>query len=849
MIRLHYANRLENLIPPLAAAVAEQQTRRPLETVEIIVPSRVVEQFVKLRLAEAIGIASNLDFPFLRRYLARIVESADPKLKILDIEGIELALFESLRKSLASESAEMTPVRNYVAGGGAGSNERELRVFRLAREMARLFREYSITRRAMLRDWHKGALGKDARPAAAERWQRSLWLSVFDANGRMRSVWTSDRERNLMLLPDAFESAALDLSKAAIPARLHVFGLAYAGPAYARIFARIGELSELNIYALNPCLEFWEDVESAGSIARGSWVRRHQRFAGGFEESTDPFQLDVAGDTPALRLWARPGREFIRLLNELTDCDFEPHFTHPGNARAATMLGRLQESILIREPERPQRADGDTCADDGSIRFLACPGIRREAEIVANEIWSLVLGDDARSDRTRFHQIGVMVPDRRYDAYVAHLETVFSELHRIPIEVVNRGFASESRVFEAVALLLRLPLGRFSREEMLHLLTHPSVSGGDPENDPARWREWCGELGVFFGADADDLAGTYIPRDLFHWDQALKRLALGVFMDSGQKEDSRFFAAPDGFEYLPHPVAQDEAAGVAAFARTARAMLSDALEIRSRRMPLGEWARLLGDLVLTYIRTPDALDERVRDYCVGAIESIAAPEISIEPVPFQVAYELAAARISELEAEHGQFGERGVAVGPLSALRAIPFRTIFLLGLNEAEFPQRSPHDPIDLRLSRRKAGDVTPTERDRYLFLETLTAARERIYFSYVARDAQTGDRLEPSSVVRELQLILRGYMDRETLESLTVEHPVSRYDPEYFRAGSPALSERGLAKLRPRSAAWCADGRAQERLDRASWRGGNSGPRRSADRHALRRNAGKTAPRVACD
>ena len=27
-------------------------------------------------------------------------------------------------------------------------------------------------------------------------------------------------------------------------------------------------------------------------------------------------------------------------------------------------------------------------------------------------------------------------------------------------------------------------------------------------------------LGIFFGADDDDLEDTYIPRGLYHWDQA-----------------------------------------------------------------------------------------------------------------------------------------------------------------------------------------------------------------------------------------------------------------------------------------------------------------------------------------
>src|SRR5260370_2467674 len=97
MIRLHYSNRLENLIAPLALAVADHQRRDPLEPISIVVPNRVVEQFVRHRLAESIGVTANLEFPFLRSYLARLLESTDKNLKILVAYELQLLPFACLR--------------------------------------------------------------------------------------------------------------------------------------------------------------------------------------------------------------------------------------------------------------------------------------------------------------------------------------------------------------------------------------------------------------------------------------------------------------------------------------------------------------------------------------------------------------------------------------------------------------------------------------------------------------------------------------------------------------------------------------------------------------------------------
>ncbi len=476
------------------------------------------------------------------------------------------------------------------------------------------------------------------------------------------------------------------------------------------------------------------------------------------------------------------------MLNELTECTFDAHFTHLDHHNPASLLGNLQEDILNRAPERISGASD--LADDRSIRFLACPSIAREAEIIANEIWSML--EQGRTDREpiRFHQIGVIIPDAQYQDYLPHLQSAFTRLHQLPTNIVNRGSGSESSVWEAVTLLLQLPLGRFSRDEMLHLMNHPVIRGEDGELSNDQAARWCKDLGVFFGADATDLHDTYLPPDTYHWDQGIRRLALGVFMGTEQDQEPRFYSNSESIEYLPYETQQDEIPAVAAFIKKARELLSDAMEIRSHSLTLAQWSLLLGDLLVTYIRVQGPADERVRERCIEAIESIVSPELASTPVGYQIAHEIVAARIVELQSQLAQFTESGIAIGPLSALRTIPFRAIFLLGLNEGQFPERDRRDPMDLRLMRRRAGDVTPTERDRYLFLETLLAARDCVRLSYVARDSKTGDRLDPSSVIRELQFILHGYVSSHTLERLTIDLPFSRYDSDYF----PDLPSQGL-------------------------------------------------------
>ena len=807
MIRLHYSNRLENLIAPLASAVAEHQRREPLEPVSIVVPNRVVEQFVRYRLAESIGVAANLKFPFLRNYLADLLQSTEKNLKILDAEELQLVLFECLRSRSHRDNSNLKPARDYIEAGSKTDADVELRTILLAAQLARLFREYSISRRHMIKKWSAARRSEIQAMSETERWQRHLWQSVFDSHGRVREQWLLERSTRLMLLPDAFEACARRDLKAVLPAALHVFGSSYAGNAYAEIFARLGELGDIRIYALNPCREFWDDVDTSRRDALAAWAHRQDKIGEQLAESEDPFALNESSDPPALRLWGRPGREYIRLLNELSQCDFAPLFSDPASGDSPTLLEALQQNILDREPQSPDVEDGDGKPYEARIRFLASPGIRREAEIVANEIWSIIrdnekLAVNGAVERIRFHEIAAVVPDAAVDDYAAHIESVFRKQHRIPIDLVSRSMAGASRIAEAVELLLELPGGRFSRAEMIRLLTHPALNNeSDAQIDVKTWPRWSEALGIFFGADDDDLKDTYIPPGLYHWDQAIKRLALGTMMTGQQGGDPEFYqTGTAGPSYLAFEIAQDEVETAARFMCVARSLIADALSMRDARLTPRQWSRMLIEFLNTYLQPAGATDEQVRDRFLDAIEKIGDSELKVGPISYESAREMIAPRISALESRRGQYSGRGVAVGSLSSLRSIPFKVIFALGLNEAAFPEREHRDPLDLRMTKRVVGDVTPAERDRYLFLETILAARERIYFSYIARDTKTGDSLEPSSVIRELQYMLRGFFDENTLAKLTVEHPVSRYDLKYFpefAGGAASGRDRELASF----------------------------------------------------
>lgn len=808
MLHLTYSNRLEVLTAPLAARIEAAQRNDPLAPIHLVVPNRAVEQYVRFRVAEQLGVAANLRFSLLRRFLADLCLRADRHIRILDKEALHLLLFGRLRDAAFLRDERLDPISAYL-DVAHDPVERDLRALQLAGEVARLFEEYSFGRRPMLRAWSEGLTTLAETPQArAEAWQRRLWQALFDERGRARitpvapdlgfdpgqmSLFAAPpRTTRWMMLVDAVFSLR---HRMRLPDAIHVFGMSYVAPAFAECFAALAEGTELCVYAINPCLEFWEDVEATGlrdrrAIGRGmsdgavggtigeGWVHRGQQGAD-VDASEDPFGLDQSGDTPALRLWGRPGRAFIRLLNEMTRCDFASGFIDPAPEPDASLLAQIQRDVLIRAPEPPRAPPGAPPPDD-SIRFVAAPTLRREVEITADLIWQLVHRDELLGDPgepLRFHEIAVMVTDKNREAYLTHIESIFRERHRLPFNVIDRNLAGQSRVVEAIERLLDLPLGEFAFEDVMGVLTHPAIGGAVAE-DLERWRVWCERLGVRFGADQSDLESTYIDEDVYTWDQAMRRLALGAFLCGERSGEARAYATDDG-TWLPYETGPDAIGDVGRLVELVRALVADARASAAAHMSLTDWAILLTRVVTRYVHAEHVGDEIALNACLGVLETLRAADLEGQVVGYPVAREMARRGLKALEGRRGQHQADGVVVSSLLPMRAIPFRVVFVLGLGEGQFPAAARQNPIDLRQARRRAGDVTPPERDRYLFLETLLATRDRLFLSYVARDPSTGEALEPSPVVRELQYILRGYVDAAGLRRMTRRYPLTSWDP----------------------------------------------------------------------
>src|SRR5690554_325478 len=805
MLQVWYSNSLEKLVDGLVEVEASERKNlqlSPIERSPVVVPGANMGTFLKYAVARRAGIAARMQPWHIGNFFEALLPE-DGRFQVVSAATVQILLLDILSDDTSLQAPELARVRAYLAaihsghsGKTADSDARALRRFQLSAHIARLFEEYHLNRPKMLAAWSAGHFGAGSPEGGArsefqqtEIWQRALWLQLFGEGGRIAQIAQASGVRYLR--PDEiFEAVAPKFLR--LPAVIHFFALDRVGGVYEKLLRQLGELTRVHIWALNPCIEFWEDVltdfdeEShllSSARAPSSAPAQTNLLAPHVDETFwEPERFPLP-----LRLWGRAGRDQMRMFNRLCGYDPRMEFVAVEDVQPSA-LKQLQRDVLMLEYERPEPVAHllNSAAPDESITVFACSGVQREVETIANEIWRLM-----RADPTlRFEQIGVLLGQEQSAAYQTQIEAVFQQVHQIPSNIIDIDASATGRVFEAVDLLLDLAFGDLRRRDLLRLLTHPNVIARFSDIDPDRWLRWCDELHIVHGADHRDHAQSYIERDLYNWDQGLKRLVLGGFMTGAASGDERIFGNGE-FEYLPHEVAHSEAESAAIFVRTTRALIRDARRFKVAQKPLGEWFEEISNLLQRYLGAASDADDADLRLCLATLSDLSElppPEDAPRKVSYRIAREFVRREMSKMSGHRGQYLIDGVSVSTFMPARPLPFRVIFCAGMGEATFPSSEPVDPLDLRREKWLEGDASRRDLDKYAFFQALMAAEERIYFSYIARDSRTGEDLQPSSVLQDLmRMLAQQYLGKEKAAACIRPQPLRRYHPNYF----PELGE----------------------------------------------------------
>jgi exodeoxyribonuclease V gamma subunit len=761
---LHSSNRLEVLAFELAK-VLHTPLSSPLATEVIAVQSKGMERWLSLQLATIDSIWANYRFPFptalIRELLASLLGPVAES-PLLVPENLAWRLMEILPAKLATPTyQQLAPYLHDHSGG-------DLRLWQLCGRIAETFDQYLVYRHPLINAWEEGRL---QHLGPHEEWQADLWrtlVSGVDAplhraklTELFRARLASDPATLLPLLPE----------------RITLFGVSTLPPLHLELLDAISALIPVHLFFLNPCEGYWLEIRSPREAAR--LLRRAA------DQGLDAEEVYIEAGHPLLASLGRSGRNFLSRLLDLNGVDnsvFVP-------ASGAGLLATLQRDILGTDwpLDWPPPQKNLLAADDNSLQIHTCHGPLREVEVLHD---LLLPAFSEVPDLTPRDGL-VMAPD--IELYAPYIDAVFSRAGRartagaLPYTIADRGQKSSGELFIAFERLCALPGSRCGAAELLDLLQLAPVARrfGLSPGDGEVVRRWIEEVRIRWGLDADFRAEEGLPANpACTWQAGLDRLLLGIALP----EHGELFAG-----ILPATGGEGSNAIILGALCDFIAALRRWIDLSRTQQTPQAWSNRLTALLDDFFDAGEESDAflRLRRLC-----SSLAEEAHLGAFSGTVSFAVIRSRLTIGLAERSTHGflSGPITFCTLQPMRSVPFRVIALIGMNDNDFPRSSHPTGFDLMPQKPQPCDPSRRDEDRYLFLEALLSARQRMLITWQGEDPRDGSKSPPAVVVGELLDAIEASFVRadgsSVREQIVTRHRLQPFSPVYFAAEGPLRS-----------------------------------------------------------
>lgn len=816
MLRVYHSNRLDVLEALMEFIVERERLDDPFEPEMILVQSTGMAQWLQMTLSQKFGIAANIDFPlpasFIWDMFVRVLPEI-PKESAFNKQSMSWKLMTLLPQLLERE--DFTLLRHYLTDD---SDKRKL--FQLSSKAADLFDQYLVYRPDWLAQWETGHLVEGL--GEAQAWQAPLWKALVEYTDELgQPRW--HRANLYQRFIETLESATT--CPPGLPSRVFICGISALPPVYLQALQALGKHIEIHLLFTNPCRYYWGDIKDPAYLAKLLTRQRRHSFEDRelplFRDSENAGQLfnsdgeqDVGN--PLLASWGKLGRDYIYLLSDLESSQELDAFV---DVTPDNLLHNIQSDILELENravagvniEEFSRSDNKRPLDplDSSITFHVCHSPQREVEVLHDRLLAMLEEDPTLTPR----DIIVMVAD--IDSYSPFIQAVFGSApadRYLPYAISDRRARQSHPVLEAFISLLSLPDSRFVSEDLLALLDVPVLAARfDITEEGLRYlRQWVNESGIRWGIDDDNVRELELPATGQHtWRFGLTRMLLGYAMESAQGEWQ---------SVLPY----DESSGLIAELVGHLASLLMQLNIWRRGLaqerPLEEWLPVCRDMLNAFF-LPDAETEAAMTLIEQQWQAIISEGLGAQygdAVPLSLLRDELALRLDQ-ERISQRFLAGPVNICTLMPMRSIPFKVVCLLGMNDGVYPRQLAPLGFDLMSQKPKRGDRSRRDDDRYLFLEALISAQQKLYISYIGRSIQDNSERFPSVLVQELidyigqshylpgdEALNCDESEARVKAHLTCHHTRMPFDPQNYQPGNlqsyarewlPAASQAGKA------------------------------------------------------
>jgi len=752
MLRVYTGNRLDKLLTKMDSNI-KNNLNTPLSKIPVCIQTPGMQRWIGLKLAEQTGISANLDFIFPGALMKRLAGvRAGEQTPWPEKQELTWRIFDRLLK--IPQTPVFENINNYLA-----DDTDNIKSFRLAMRIADTFDQYQIYRPQMVLDWlnpKPKMLPSDQK----DLWQVELFQSLFSERIGCKTF--------------AFDRFIKDCKKGRpntqLKAPLHIFGISVLPIFFIEMLKAASNYTDVFFYLLSPTRQYWGDSKT---------IREKRRMEKITAKTAEDLYIDEKHEL--LDNLGVIGRDFFDYIFGSDESFIESD--DYDDIPKKSILSTIQAEILDLEygSEMP--------AYDGSIIINNSHNPLREIETLYDQLLEIFNNDSTMHPS----DVLVMTPDiEKYSPYIkAVFDNPYSENARIPYSVADVSEKHSSRPAGVFLELIKTIRGDFSLMDVVKILSYDIIADkfDISQSDIKTLSSVLERTGAFWGYNSDHLKRNDLNiDDGFTWQKALRRMALGL----AEGDTGATYNDVAG-RNIPFSLAA-EIGGLMKFVDLSAKY---AAEFEANKPP-NEWCALLHQMAEDFIGDSyEYADEMLYlNKCIADINHEVEAGGFTSDIPSEPLLERLTEALSETRGAKGFISGRATFCAMLP-MRSIPFRVICIIGLDENTFPRQKVSLEFDLVAKHPIAGDRNNRDSDRYLFLETLISAQEKLILSYVGQSERDNAELPPSTLITELCTHLGN---RFSISDIIQKQKLHSFSRDYFKNDnlytySPARYEASLA------------------------------------------------------
>lgn len=798
MLNVYHSNNMDLLKTLVIQLIKNDPLKGAFEQEQILVQSSGISQWLKLGIAEEIGITANTKFPLPASFLWEMFNTVLPELPKESAFSKEMMKWK-IMKILPSviDTPEFEAIKNYLANDTKGTKNHQL-----ADKIADLYDQYSVYRPEWIADWEKGEWDKDI--IGNHVWQPILWKLLVNLTSELGQ---SPYHRANMYEDFISRVQSGNFPKDKLPKRLFVVGISSLPPRFLDALEALSKHIDIHLMFANPCRYYWGDIKDRKYLSKLEAKRRKKLIIENSQtleqgdasllksgldyelliNDDDTIELSVGNSL--LASMGKTGRDYLSLLSEKESYELDAFV----DIDRDSLLHNIQADILNLNDKSQNlnfENNGDKgiiSNDDKSISLSGSFSPQREIEALHDYLLARFNDDKELNPQ----DVVVMVSD--IDKYSHHISSVFGGAPRdryIPYSVSDRTASAEAPVLQVFLDLLGICIGRQEASKVMEILEVPSVMRKfDIDEDGLHTLSmWIDQSGIRWGLDGKTAVANGLPEPKHnHWLFGLSRMVMGYAIPQDEGEFG---------DILPYNECQGSTAELAG---KLGQFVDSMIELRNKLeedYQIEDWIQNINDVLDTFFDITKEEEEAIATIRskVAEFYKVVSDAQYDQEIPTDIVFRHFNGIFSKDRlSQHYMMGK--VTFCTLMPMRSIPFKEVCLLGMNDGMYPRASQPAGFDLMAAHPQIGDRSRRNDDRYLFLEAILSAQDRLYLSYVDRKIQDNTEKVPSVLVSELvEYIQKSYCldsdydkSPELAEQLIIsnifkQHSLSPFSPEAF-------------------------------------------------------------------